>query len=193
MNFKTFMLFVFFVFYSSFSFAAMSAENSKNSVTFRQNKNTKTIEIQSKNGQWFIASNSYVGNDDCFTFQISLKIHDGKVFFLSVTGKEITFFNAGLHKSVYSFFDMELEWKNNNLYVLGEKIGGKDKIANCEKIMISYEKFKSKDMYKIFKAVVVLRNFSNKIQVLDVRNSNCWCHVKRIKVNEEAWGAGIKP
>jgi len=171
-------------FYSFVSFAAMNTQSSKNSFYIRQNKQLNRIEIQSKNGEWYAASKQYSGNNNDFWSRISLNIQNGKVYILSVTGEKIISLNAGLHYSVTAMFDLILEWENNNLYIWGDKIGGKDTIANCERIMISYERIKNKHQkYRVFRAIVVLRTFANKIQIKDVRTkecNTCWCHVHKL-------------
>jgi len=167
----------------------MSAESSHNSFYIRQNKKLDRIEIQAKNGEWHVASKQYSGKNDDFWSRISLKIQNRKVCLISVLGEKITCFNAGLHSSVTAFFDLIMEWENNNLYIWGEKIGGKNTIANCERIMVSYERIENKDHnYRVFRAIVILRNFANKIQIKDVRTigcDTCWCHVNRLKSGDE--------
>jgi len=180
-----FLLIVFLTVYPFIAFAAMSTESSTDSFYLRQNNKLQRIEIQSKTGEWHIASKEYSGKNDDFMSRISLRIQKGKVCILSVSGEEITCFNAGLHYSVTAFFDLILEWEQNNLYIWGEKIGGKDKITNCERIMISYERLKNKDKnYRFFRGIVILRNFANKIQIKDVRASGCWCNVHRLTGDE---------
>jgi hypothetical protein len=170
--------------YSVISFAAMIVENSTNSFVIRQNKKLDQIEIQAKDGRWQVASKEYFGENDDFRSRISLKIERGKVYLLSISGDEITFFNAGLHPAVTSIFDLVLEWKNNYLYIWGERIEGRDKTTNCERIMITYERMICSDMnYRIFRAIVNLRSFANKIQLKDVRAiecDTCWCHVRHL-------------
>jgi len=183
-----FLLIVFLTVYPFTSFAGMSTENSTDSFYIRQNQKLKRIEIQSKTGEWYIASKEYSGKNDDFMSRISIRIQKGKICILSVSGDEITCFNAGLHSSTSAFFDLIMEWEKNNLYIWGEKVGGKDTITNCQKIMISYERLKSKDEnHRIFRAIVILRNFANKIQIKDVRASECdtcWCHVHRLTSDE---------
>jgi hypothetical protein len=166
------------------SFAAMSVATSTNSILIRQNKKLDQIEIKAKDGRWCVVSKEYYGKNDNFRSRVSLKIEKGKVYLLSLSGEKITFFNAGLHPSVTSYFDLIMEWENNYLYVWGEKIEGRDKSTSCERIMLSYERMKSKDIdFRIFRAIVSLRNYANKIQLKDVRDSecdSCWCHVRHL-------------
>jgi len=184
-----FMLIFFLTLYPSISFAAMSAEESVDSIYIKQNKKLERIEIKSKDGRWCVVSKEYSGRNDDFRSRISVRIQNGKVYILSATGEEVYLFNAGLHPSVAANFDLVLEWDNNNLYVWGEKIGGKDKISNCERIMLSYERCKKSDIdNRIFRAVVTIRNYSNKIQIKDVRArecDKCWCHVHRLNIDDE--------
>jgi len=193
MKFSAFTFIFFLTFLPSITFASMSAESSKNSFLIRQNKKLERVEIQAKDGQWCAASKEYSGKNDDFKARLSLKIKKGKVYILSVSGEEITFFNAGLHQSVAACFDMIIEWEDKNLYIWGKKIGGKDKITNCEKIMVSYERCKNKNKdknYRTFRAVVILRNYANKIQIKDVRNrecDTCWCHVNRLMSDDNKY------